>query len=200
MKHSLKNILSTVREAYVERKVMSENLAYHASNGVGVDKNILRPGSSAFFSLFREARRLSEAGLYEAKESEKFYLFETEIGEFDYFEDGIVPLDYPMNENTIIEAEYQGRKVKLGKPTRNSGKSGGQFKVFVRNNKTGKVKKINFGSREMRSRLGDPAARKSFVARHKCKKTKDKTSARYWSCRLGRYPHLTGAKKKYTWW
>ena len=84
--------------------------------------------------------------------------------------------------------------------TPNSGKKGGQFKVFVRNKKTGKVIKVTFGSREMRSRLGDPAARKSFVARHKCKQTKDRTSARYWSCRLGRYPHLTGAKKRYTWW
>jgi hypothetical protein len=200
MKASLKNILEIIRETYVKDHVMSENLRYHASRGVGVDKNILRPGSDGFFSLFREARKLSVAGLYEANEIERYYLFETDIGEFDYFEGGLVPLDYPMNESTIIEAEYQGKKVKLGKPSRNSGSSGGQFKVFVKNKKTGKVKKVTFGSREMRSRLSDPAARKSFAARHKCKQTKDRTSARYWSCRLGRYPHLTGSKKKYTWW
>jgi uncharacterized cupin superfamily protein len=48
--------------------------------------------------------------------------------------------------------------------------------------------------------VGDSKRRKSFSARHQCEKKNDKTTAGYWSCRIGRYPHLTGAKKKYTWW
>jgi hypothetical protein len=48
--------------------------------------------------------------------------------------------------------------------------------------------------------IHDPARRKSFAARHKCTTRNDKTTASYWACRTGRYPHLTGAKKKYTWW
>ena len=39
-----------------------------------------------------------------------------------------------------------------------------------------------------------------LLARHKCKTANDRCTPRYWSCRVGRYPHLTGAKKKYTWW
>ena len=95
---------------------------------------------------------------------------------------------------------YQGKKVKLNKPTRNPGKSGGQYRVYVKDPKTGNVKKVTFGSREMKLRLSNPAARKSFAARHRCKETKDKTSARYWACRAGRYPSLTGSKSRYTWW
>ena len=189
----LKEVLSS--------SLISEGLRYHIEKDVGVDMNLFRPGSDAFFSLFREARELCNIGIYEIKNSEKYFLLETEIGNFGEFEGELVPLDYPMLEgDEINEAEYQGRKVKLNKPSRNSGKSGGQFKVYVKNPKTGKVKKITFGSREMKSRLGNPKARKSFAARHRCETTKDKTSARYWSCRLGRYPHLTGAKKKYRWW
>lgn len=181
--------------------LISEGLRYHIKKDVGVDMNLFRPGSDAFFSLFREARELHNIGIYEIKDSEKYFLLETEIGNFAEFEGEMVPLDYPMlEEKEINEAEYQGKKVKLNKPTRNSGKSGGQFKVYVKNPKTKKVKKVTFGSREMKSRLGNPKARKSFAARHRCETTKDKTSARYWSCRLGRYPHLTGSKKKYRWW
>ena len=99
-------------------------------------------------------------------------------------------------------AEYQGKSVTLNKPSRigkgEPGHGRKKFKVYVKDGD--KVKKVSFGSKEMSLKLSDPARRKSFVARHKCKETKDKTSARYWACRTGRYPHLTGSKKRYTWW
>jgi hypothetical protein len=81
---------------------------------------------------------------------------------------------------TLEEAEYRGRKVKLGKPMRGDVK---KFRVFVRNPKTGKVKKVNFGDPNMRIKKSNPKRRKSFRARHKCSSAKDRTSARYWSCR-----------------
>jgi hypothetical protein len=56
-------------------------------------------------------------------------------------------------------------------------------KVFVKNPKTGKVKKVNFGDPNMRIKKSNPKRRKSFRARHKCSSAKDRTSARYWSCR-----------------
>ena len=198
MKNSLKDL---ILKEVLSSNLISEGLRYHIEKDVGVDINLFRPGSEAFFSLFREARELHRAGVYNLKESESYYIKETEIGNFGDFNGSLVPIDFPMDvEDSLLEAEYKGKKVKLNKPSRNSGKSGGQFKVYVKNPKTGKVKKITFGSREMKSRLGNPKARKSFAARHRCETTKDKTSARYWSCRLGRYPHLTGAKKKYRWW
>jgi hypothetical protein len=79
----------------------------------------------------------------------------------------------------INEAEYQGRKVQLGKPMRGDVK---KFKVYVRNGK-GNVVKVNFGDPNMRIRKSNPARRRSFRARHRCHTAKDRTSARYWSCR-----------------
>lgn len=87
-----------------------------------------------------------------------------------------------MNEqhSLLTEAEYRGRKIKLGKPMQGDVK---KFKVFVRDPKTGNVKKVNFGDPNMRIKKSNPKRRKSFRARHKCATAKDRTSARYWSCR-----------------
>jgi hypothetical protein len=84
------------------------------------------------------------------------------------------------HENVLEEAEYQGRKVSIGKPMRGDVK---KFKVFVKDPSTGNVKKVNFGDPNMRIKKSNPARRKSFRARHKCATAKDRTSARYWSCR-----------------
>jgi hypothetical protein len=84
------------------------------------------------------------------------------------------------SKENLEEAEYHGRKVPLGKPMRGDVK---KFKVFVRNPSTGKVKKVNFGDKKMRIKKSNPKRRKSFRARHKCSSAKDRTSARYWSCR-----------------
>jgi hypothetical protein len=80
------------------------------------------------------------------------------------------------------EAEYQGRKVTLNKPMSNTdGKS--KSKVYVKDPKTGNVKKVTFGDPNMRIRKSNPDARRSFRARHKCDTAKDRTTARYWSCK-----------------
>ena len=87
-----------------------------------------------------------------------------------------------LKANPIIgEAEYRGRKVKLGKPflTPDGPK---KRSVYVKNAK-GNVVKVNFGDPNMRIKKNIPARRKSFRARHKCDTAKDRTSARYWSCR-----------------
>jgi hypothetical protein len=81
--------------------------------------------------------------------------------------------------DVITEAEYQGRKVQLGKPMRGDVK---KFKVYVKNPK-GNVIKVNFGDPNMRIRKSNPARRRSFRARHRCHTANDRTSARYWSCR-----------------
>ena len=88
------------------------------------------------------------------------------------------------------EAEYQGKKVTLNKPTRGDVK---KFKVYVKDPKTGNIKKVNFGhggssakakgEKTMKIRKNNPKARKSFRARHNCKNPGPKTKARYWSCK-----------------
>jgi len=92
------------------------------------------------------------------------------------------------NEDEIIdEAEYQGRKVKLGKPMQGDVK---KFKVYVKDPKTGNVKKVNFGhggssvkGKAMSIKKNNPKRRKSFRARHNCDNPGPRTKARYWSCR-----------------
>jgi len=82
-------------------------------------------------------------------------------------------------EHKLEEAEYQGRKVPLGKPMRGDVK---KFKVYVKNAK-GNVIKVNFGQKGMSIKKDNPERRRSFRARHKCDTAKDRTSPRYWSCR-----------------
>jgi len=85
-----------------------------------------------------------------------------------------------LGEEDMDEAEYQGRKVALGKPMQGDVK---KFKVYVRDPKTGNVKKVNFGDKTMRIKKSNPARRKSFRARHNCANPGPRTKARYWSCR-----------------
>ena len=91
-----------------------------------------------------------------------------------------------IRENDLQEAEYQGRKVKLGKPMQGDVK---KFKVYVKNPK-GNVVKVNFGhggssvkGKSMRIRKSNPDARRSFRARHNCDSPGPRHKARYWSCK-----------------
>ena len=87
--------------------------------------------------------------------------------------------------NELNEAEYQGRKVKLGKIMQGDAK---KFKVYVKNPK-GNTVKVNFGQGgdakggTMKIRKSNPKARKSFRARHNCDNPGPRHKARYWSCR-----------------
>lgn len=90
------------------------------------------------------------------------------------------------DDDVIDEAEYQGRKVKLGKPMQGDVK---KFKVYVKNPK-GNVVKVNFGhggssvkGKAMKIRKNNAAARRSFRARHNCDNPGPRHKARYWSCR-----------------
>ena len=85
------------------------------------------------------------------------------------------------------EAEYQGRKVKLGKVQRGGKK---KFQVYVKNPKTGNVQKISFGDTTGLSiKTKDPKRRKSFRARHNCDNPGPRNKARYWSCRMWSGPN-----------
>ena len=97
-------------------------------------------------------------------------------------EDGGYTLTF---DEGITEAEYQGRKVKLGKPMQGDAK---KFKVYVKNPK-GNVVKVNFGhggpgkGKGMSIKKNNPEARKSFRARHNCDNPGPRHKARYWSCK-----------------
>jgi hypothetical protein len=59
-------------------------------------------------------------------------------------------------------AKYQGRTVPLNKPMRGDVK---KFKVYVKNRRTGKVQKVNFGAKGMSIKKNIPARQRSFMAR-----------------------------------
>jgi hypothetical protein len=79
----------------------------------------------------------------------------------------------------VGEAEYQGRKVPLGKPMQGDV---AKSKVYVKK-PNGKVVKVNFGDKNMTIKKNNPARRKSFRARHNCDNPGPRWKARYWSCR-----------------
>ena len=101
-------------------------------------------------------------------------------------------------DDMIGEAEYKGKDVDLNKPKRGGPK---KYYVYVKNPKTGNVKKINFGDAGgLTAKINDPDAVRSFVARHDCKNKNDKTKAGYWACRLPRYGKSLGLKGGGAWW
>ena len=89
-------------------------------------------------------------------------------------------------DDLITEAEYQGRKVQLGKIMQGDIK---KSKVYVKNDK-GKVVKVNFGfggksakGKIMRIKKSNPERRRSFRARHNCDNPGPRWKPRYWACR-----------------
>jgi hypothetical protein len=112
---------------------------------------------------------------------EVYHFIETEVDSYDGETQGGYSDEYGSVQNTTMnEAEYKGRTVKLGKPMRGDVK---KFKVFVKNS-SGKVVKVNFGDPNMEIKRDNPKRRKSFRARHKCSQAKDRTTPKYWSCRM----------------
>ena len=82
--------------------------------------------------------------------------------------------------------EYRGRKVTLNKPRRiGKGKPGYGKKtreVFVRDPKTGNIKRVTFGDPNLGVHPGDKKRKRSYSARSKGLGS-DKTKANYWSRR-----------------
>ena len=100
---------------------------------------------------------------------------------YEYDQQGI----YKKDGRTLVPvraAEYQGRKVQLGKPFRTP-KGPKKRSVYVKNEK-GNVVKVNFGDPNMKIKKSDPGRRKNFRARHNCSSPGPRWKARYWSCKF----------------
>jgi hypothetical protein len=133
-----------------------------------------------------------EPELYDSVDIELNENFVIETGIVGFTDDGIIVeadakalvmlglVDNALFEEIdISEAEYQGRKVPLGKPMKGDVK---KSKVYVKK-PNGKVVKVNFGDKNMRIKKSNPKRRKSFRARHNCANPGPRWRARYWSCR-----------------
>jgi len=160
------------------------NLEYHLKKGIPLSENVFRVGSISYYELFQEARKQMKEGTYIPDGVDKYLLEQTEIGEYGKYEGNNVPLDCPL-----MEADYRGEDVELNEPKRGGSK---KFYVYVKNAK-GNVIKVEFGDTEgNKAKINNPAARKSFVARHKCDQKNDKTTPGYWACRLPYYAKQLG--------
>ena len=185
-----------LNESLAPRAILSEGLNHHLDANKPLTDHLYRAGSTAYFNLWAEARSYYSRGIIDiTNEDDLAVLTETNLGHFGMFEGKKVPLDFPMEDESIDEAKNDNKK--LNKPTRDS--SGGKaYKVYVKDPKTKKIKTVRFGSGGLRAKINDKKARNAFAARHKCSTKKDKTKAGYWSCRLPRYAKLLGLKSNFT--
>ncbi|CAB4125410.1 hypothetical protein UFOVP58_132 [uncultured Caudovirales phage] len=86
-----------------------------------------------------------------------------------------------VKEETVDEATYQGKEVKLNKPMAGDVK---KSKVYVDLDGDGKATKVNFGDKNMTIKKDIPTRRKSFRARMHCDDNPGpKDKANYWSCK-----------------
>jgi hypothetical protein len=176
-----------LNENLAPREILSEGLKYHIDNKKPLYETTITYGSSGYINLWAEARYLYLREIIDLTGIDLERITETDLGEYGMFGGQMVPLDMPMpDEELINEAEYQGRKVQLGKPMQGDVK---KFKVFVKNAK-GKVVKVNFGfggtsakGKRMVIKDKNPKKRAAFRARHNCKNPGPRWKARYWSCK-----------------
>jgi hypothetical protein len=190
----LENIVRRVLKEHIDHSMrlvenvkVSDKLKYHLDNGITLSENNFKVYSESYFELINEVRELFIEGLIDLNEND-IKIIETDLGKSIMLENGQrVYLDVPMIDDEFInEAEYQGRKVKLGKIMQGDIK---KFKVYVKNDK-GKVVKVNFGfggksakGKRMTIKKNNPQRRKSFRDRHNCDNPGPRWKPRYWACR-----------------
>jgi len=189
--------LLTMTESSQKLTKLSEGLQYHITNKLPLYDNIFRVHSNEYYHLYQEARQLYKSGQMILGQLDEGLITETDIGEFGFYEGERVPLDSPIEEeddefkkeSSINEAEYHGKTVKLNSPQRGGQK---KFYVYTKNDK-GNVVKVSFGQPGAKI-AKSAAARKSFLARHKCDNPGPKWKANYWACNIGRYKKQLGLK------
>ena len=190
----VENVVKQVLKEYINQPMMlktsvivSDGLKYHLLKKIPLSENKFKINSKSFINLINEVRRLYNKGLIGLNKNDK-NIVESDLARKVLLENGqVVYLEIPIeDQNFLSEAEYQGRKVQLGKIMQGDVK---KSKVYVKNDK-GKVVKVNFGfggksahGKRMVIKKNNPARRKSFRARMNCDNPGPRWKARYWACR-----------------
>jgi hypothetical protein len=197
IKRVLKEELNTAM-VLKESVEISENLKYHFDNKIVLSENVFRFGSESYFELINEVRGLHKKNLIKLNENDLWFV-KSNIGESITLDNGkVVWLDVPFEiKEPINEAKHRGKNVKLGSPFRTPG-GPKKFAVYVKT-PGGGVKKVTFGDPNLRVKNANKERAKSFRARHKCDQKKDRTTAGYWSCNVGRYAKKLGLKSSRNW-
>ena len=179
---------------------VSSELKNHVDNNLTLTNNIYRVYSEGYFRLVNEVRDLYENGDIILNEEDRL-MVQSDLGRIVVIDGREIYLDAPFEvieeEDVLEEAKHRGKNVKLNKPFRTSG-GPKKFAVYVKSN-SGGIKKVSFGDPNLRVRNNNKAASKSFRARHKCDQKKDRTTAGYWSCNVGRYAKQLGLSSSNSW-
>jgi hypothetical protein len=181
---------------------LSEALQYHIDNGLTLTNNVFRVYSESYFDLVNEVRELFKEGKIDLNEDDRL-MIESDLGIKVKIGKQYVYLDAPYisetetKEDILAEAKHHGKNVDLGSPFRTPG-GPKKFAVYVKS-KTGGVKKVTFGDPKLKVKNANKKAAKSFRARHKCDQKKDRTTAGYWSCNVGRYAKQLGLSSSNSW-
>ena len=203
----IRQIIRETLESYLDKTlVLKENvkisdaLQYHIENGYSLTNNVFRVYSEGYFNLVNEVRELWKQGKIDLNEEDTL-MVESDLGKKIQIGEQIIYLDAPFimedEEEVLEEAKHRGKNVKLGKPFRTPG-GPKKFAVYVKS-KGGGVKKVTFGDPKLKVRNRNKGAAKSFRARHRCDQKKDRTTAGYWSCNVGRYSKQLGLASSNSW-
>jgi hypothetical protein len=206
---NLRDIIREALEQHLDKSLIlkeetnvSDALKYHIDNNLTLTNNIFRVYSEGYFDLVNEVRELWNEGKIDLNEEDKF-MVESDLGIKVKIGKEYVYLDAPYisetetEEDILAEAKHHGKNVHLGKPFRTPG-GPKKFAVYVRK-PGGGIKKVTFGDPKLKVRNRNKKAAKSFRARHKCSQKKDRTTAGYWSCHVGRYSKQLGLSSSNSW-
>ena len=206
--NNLRKLIKESLEEHLNRSLIlkenveiSDSLKYHVENELTLTNNIYRVYSEAYFNLVNEVRELWENDKIKLNEEDTL-MVESDLGKKVKVDGEVIYLDAPFlveeeEEEIIDEAKHRGKNVKLNKPFRTPG-GPKKFAVYVKT-PGGGVKKVTFGDPNLRVRNKNKGAAKSFRARHKCDQKKDRTTAGYWSCNVGRYAKQLGLSSSNSW-
>ena len=206
---NLRELIKEALETQLDRTlVLKENtnisdaLKYHIDNGMSLTDNVFRVYSESYFDLVNEVRELYNEGKIDLNEEDRL-MVESDLGRKVKIGKEYIYLDAPYvyetetEEDILAEAKHHGKNVNLGKPFRTPG-GPKKFAVYVKS-KTGGIKKVTFGDPGLRVKNSNKKAAKSFRARHKWSQKKDRTTAGYWSCNVGRYSKQLGLSSSNSW-
>jgi len=204
--NNLRQIIKEALEQHLDKTLIlkddvevSDALKYHIENGMSLTNNVFRVYSEGYFKLVNEVRDLWNNGKIDLNEEDRL-MVESDLGIKIKVRGEYIYLDAPflMEEEEILEeAKHRGKNIKLNKPFRTSG-GPKKFAVYVKS-PGGGVKKVTFGDPNLKVRNRNKGAAKSFRARHKCDQKKDRTTAGYWSCNVGRYAKQLGLSSSNSW-
>jgi hypothetical protein len=206
---NLRELIKETLETHLDKTLIlkenvkvSDELNYHIENGLSLTDNVFRVYSESYFNLVNEVRKLYNKGVISLNEEDRL-MVESDLGKKVKIGKEYVYLDAPFiyetetEEDILTEAKHRGKNVKLGKPFRTPG-GPKKFAVYVKS-KSGGVKKVTFGDPGLKVKNSNKKAAKSFRARHKCSEKKDRTTAGYWSCSIGRYAKQLGLSSSNSW-